>query len=69
LGDDHGGFFHQMVKVAIMVKIVVIIAFSVVIPVIIVAINSFFVANKLQTVAILFPGKNKSSKTLYLAGF
>ena len=58
-----------MVKVAIMVKIVVIIAFSVVIPVIFVAINSFFVANKLQTVAILFPDQNKLSKTLHLAGF
>ncbi|MEH7444602.1 hypothetical protein V7201_19995 [Bacillus sp. JJ1122] len=58
-----------MVKVAIMVKNVAIIAFFVVIPVIFVAINSFFVANMLQTVAILFPAQNKLSKTLHIAGF
>ncbi|WP_335378505.1 hypothetical protein [Bacillus sp. JJ1122] len=52
-----------------MVKNVAIIAFFVVIPVIFVAINSFFVANMLQTVAILFPAQNKLSKTLHIAGF
>lgn len=58
-----------MEKVAIMVKIVAIMAFYAVIPVIFVVIISFFVANKHQTVAILFSAKNKLSKILYLAGF